>query len=351
MKGCFNRGFFVLGIIGTLCALSLNLLAHTTSMPTKTYRVQEGDTLWEIAEHMLGDPLLWQDLWKSSPQIPNPHLIYPGDIVVLSWKEGRPILQAYAPSQGAPGQVVKLQPRIRATPAKKPIPTIPLEVIHPFLSTSKIITQETFEHSPQVVALEEERLVIGKGNVLHATGILHPHPKSYLVYRKGKTFTHPDTQRFLGIEAQVLGRAQLTQFKSLATLSLTKSEAEMQVGDRLLIAPKEEITAFFTPKWPENAVKGYILSVFGGLTQIGQYQVVTLTGGINQHRQVGDVLYVYQMPKDLPTRQKAGRKEALTLPKQRVGQLMVIQTFDDLSFALVTRAIRPIFLMDEVTSG
>lgn len=44
------------------------------------HRVIPGDTLWDIAEHYLGDPFQYPELARLS-QIRNPDLIYPGDII------------------------------------------------------------------------------------------------------------------------------------------------------------------------------------------------------------------------------------------------------------------------------
>ena len=50
--------------------------------PTVDERVvQAGDTLWDIAEEVLGDPVLWPKVWSMNPEITNPHWVYPGDII------------------------------------------------------------------------------------------------------------------------------------------------------------------------------------------------------------------------------------------------------------------------------
>ena len=63
-----------------------------TEDPPSRYVVVKGDTLWDISARFLRDPWRWPDIWHVNPQIKNPHLIYPGDRVELTFKDGKPQL-------------------------------------------------------------------------------------------------------------------------------------------------------------------------------------------------------------------------------------------------------------------
>ena len=84
-------------------SVSADILAIKPDAP-KSYTVKQGDTLWDISGLYLQQPWLWPQLWKLNPQVENPHLIYPGDVLSLSYdQDGRPILSVN-------GNVIKVSP-------------------------------------------------------------------------------------------------------------------------------------------------------------------------------------------------------------------------------------------------
>ena len=99
------------------------------SHPRK-YTVKKGDTLWDISSLFLRDPWFWPEIWQQNPQVGNPHLIYPGDILTLVYVDGAPQIRVngsrgivMGSKNGLP--VKKLSPYIRTTGLKASIPNIP----------------------------------------------------------------------------------------------------------------------------------------------------------------------------------------------------------------------------------
>ncbi len=332
----------------------------------ESYVVQDGDNLWDIACKFLHDPWRWEEIWQSNPEIQNPNLIFPGDRLVLSYMDGQPKLHVVRGHSNRTLDkrtgVIKLHPRVRELPSDKAIPPIPLHVIGPFLNESRVISQMQAERCPKIIALDEDHVVIGRGDLFYVKGLESTDPEDvFMVFRPSKTYLDPKSKAQLGIEGHVLAKAQIETPGKTARLIITKSYEEVKLGDRITGASKENINPLFFPKFPKGDAKGQIISVFGSMTQInpqdsafgtitqiGQYQVIVLTGGKDRKRENGDVLSIYQTQKDLPLRLTEYSDKTYKFPPLNIGTCVVFRVFDKVSYALVMSAIRPIYLLDDV---
>ena len=114
-----------------------------------SYVVQRGDTLWDIAAMFLRDPWYWPEIWQINPQVENPHLIYPGDLLSLAYlDDGRPVVNVErGPAFTGGGGVDRLSPRVREQPLEEAISTIPYETLAAFLSRSVVLDKDQIEGS------------------------------------------------------------------------------------------------------------------------------------------------------------------------------------------------------------
>ncbi|HEX5843445.1 MAG TPA: peptidoglycan-binding protein, partial [Pseudomonas sp.] len=235
----------------------------------------------------------------------------------------------------------------RSTPMAEAIPTIPLEAINSFLLSNRIVdTPEQFSGAPYIVAGNAERVVSGVGDRIYARGSFDEAAPVYGIFRQGKTYLDPDTKEFLGINADDIGSGEIVAEEGdVGTLALTRSTQEVRLGDRLFATEERSINSTFMPNEPASKINGLILDVPRGVTQVGQFDVVTLNKGVRDGLAEGNVLAIYKTGETVRDRVTG---ESVKIPDERAGLLMVFRAYDKLSYGLVLNATRSLELMDKV---
>lgn len=332
-----------LGLMLSVAAIA-DEIALNPSHPDR-YVVVKGDTLWDISGHFLRDPWRWPDIWEANQQIENPHLIYPGDILELAYVGGKPRLRLHRGSRD-----LKLSPRVRSTPIAEAIPTIPIDAIKQFLTKPRVVGVNELEAAPYVVSFADEHIVGGAGNRIYVRSIEADNHNSFTVFRPGGAYKDGETGEILGYEAFYLADTTLERTGDPATLLLTKTSQEVAIGDRLLPISEEIIEQGFLPHSSSAAIEGRIISVFGGVSQIGQYQVVVLDRGATDGVDVGLVFDVFQRGSVIRDVVSGTAGDTVQLPNEKAGTMMVFRTFDRVSFALILKATRVIHIQDIVRS-
>lgn len=309
------------------------------------YIVKKGDTLWGISDKFLASPWLWPEIWQVNPQINNPHLIFPGDTIGLVYIDGQAKLTVLR--RGAQGRTVKLTPTARITPIDTAIPSIPMDAIESFIQNNRIIDEEMLAVAPYVISGEEGQLIGGKDDKIYARGNFTETPqKRYGIYRGSDRYVDPVTKELLGYEALEIGTAKVTaQNNDVLTMILTDTNQDVRIGDRLLESEEVKLETVFHPSSPDEDIRGHIIAVPGGVSQIGQFDVVVINKGEREKIKPGNVLAIYRkgaLVKD------PFAKETVELPAERAGLLMVFRVFDKVSYGLVLRSKRVLSLLDEV---
>ncbi|MDZ7788812.1 MAG: LysM domain-containing protein [Halofilum sp. (in: g-proteobacteria)] len=318
------------------------------------YTVKRGDTLWDIAAMFLRDPWVWPEIWSVNPQIENPHLIYPGDIITLAFRDGEPRLVVERP--GMPREDdgrEKLEPEVRERSLDEAVSAIPADAIRQFLNRPRVVTEDELERAPYIVGNYEGRLISGEGNDVFARGFEGGAPDAdrYNVYRPGDPLRDPDTGEVLGYEAIYVGKAAVRQGGDPARLRLTESTREILRGDRLMPADRQISRAEYIPQVPDERVDARIIQLFDAISQVATNQVVVLNHGETDGAEVTDVLAVMQSGGTVQDPYASdGATETVELPAQRVGTLMIFRTFDRVSYGLILDATQSIRLNDTATN-
>ncbi|MGR9114656.1 MAG: LysM peptidoglycan-binding domain-containing protein [Gammaproteobacteria bacterium] len=314
------------------------------------YTVTKGDTLWDISGRFLQRPSQWPEIWHVNPQIKNPHLIYPGDTIAFSIVEGKPRLSLIRGDNSASelSGDQKLYPRIRESDIEQAITLISSDMIAQFLSTPRIVGPDELEQAPYVVDFVGEHLIAGAGDRVYVRAIEEPKSLSYTIYRPGETFVSPDSNEILGYEAKFIANTSLQAAGDPATLLISKSNSEIRMGDRVMEHEDGEFTLNYFPRPPESDVKGSIISVLDGVTQIGRYNVVAIDKGFTDGLEIGHVLDIYQRGDIVRDPFSKIKNDSVKLPDERAGTLMVFRTFERVSYALVMEASQAIHVLDKV---
>ncbi len=317
------------------------------------YVIKDGDTLWDIASRFLRDPWRWPDIWHVNPQIKNPHLIYPGDEVVLTFKDGKPQLVLKRANTTQDNlRVVKLSPTIRKRQLSKAVPTIPIDAIQQFLSRPSVLSTDALENLPYIVSIQDQHIVSGTGDTIYVRGIIPGSNSRYSIIRAGKEFIDEvdGDDEVIGQEAIYIGEAMVEKFGDPATVIITQAKREALKGDRLVPAVPQTMEYNFIPHAPKNKVDGKIISVVDGVSRIGQYQIIVINRGSEQGMEKGHVLAIYHAGETIDDELNQTRSDEVTLPEEHSGYVLIFRTFNKVSYALVMKATREILLKDHVTN-
>lgn len=305
--------------------------------------VVPGDTLWEIASRFLHDPWRWPEIWGlNREQVKNPHKIYPGDIVVLEKSTHGFRLRLAEDRDGI--KTVKLSPQIRTEQSSTAaIPSIPAAMIEPFLSQPLVIEAGGLANAPYILGSSEGRVILSTGNTVYISGLPEDKGTAWQIFRPGKALKDPDQKGLiLGYEATYLGNARADVFADVSTVTITRTKEEILKGDRLVPAP-DIIFNNYAPHAPEFLINGRIISVYGGVTEIGRGAIVTLNKGELDGLEMGHVLAIYRR-----SQAKSLKGEMVQLPDERTGLVFVFRVFDKISYALVAQSTHSIRILDAV---
>ena len=344
-----------------------------------TYVVQKGDTLWDIAGRFLEKPWLWPEIWQANPQVANPHLIYPGDVLSLAYLDRVTVAEA--------------GPR-----AVAPVTGVPLSQVEPFLKDLRVVDE--FQHLPHVVSLEGERLRGAKGQVAYIEGLENAQPgQRYQVVRPTQRYTrldrvaccdihHSDDLDFrgrrtidfeqfwtnavvsdrghelLGFELMQQNIGTVTRGEvagiEVTTLLLDDSGREVRVGDRLIPVEAQPYDLQFFPHAPNRQLdfgRARIMAVADMLSTGGPRDVVAISVGARDGVDNGTVFSSWQVGNSVVDRVENGwgrsedtfgKADKVRLPDEFSGHLMVFRTFDKVSYAMVMDTIKPVQVGQEL---
>lgn len=348
-----------------------------------SYTVKAGDTLWSVAGVFLKSPWRWPALWgMNMSEVRNPHLVYPGQTLVLSKSGGvaRLAVQASDPNQ-PPTETIRVSPQIRTLPvAASALTTIPTQLLEPFLAEPLVVDETAVANAPRIAAGVDGRVILGRADLIYVRGELGG-ARNFRIFRNATPLTDPQTKEVLGFETVFVGNAEVRRAavevaatdrvaaQALTTLTITNSREEARIGDRLLPTAERELVSY-VPRAPERAVDGRIIGLYASTARnAGTNQIVTLNKGSRDGLERGHVLAAWNAGRTVIDRSQqvpvlvseadrlsmrggglsSGGDEA-RLPDERVGLMLVFRVFERVSYALLLQMQKPVGPGDRFTS-
>ncbi|MGH8135875.1 MAG: LysM peptidoglycan-binding domain-containing protein, partial [Steroidobacteraceae bacterium] len=304
------------------------------------YTVQKGDTLWDISAKFLTDPWYWPEIWHINPQVANPHLIYPGDVLALTWVEGQPrvVLESGGP--------IRLSPQVREHPLSEAIYAIPYDRIKAFVSRPDVLAAEQVEAAPYVVRGRDQQLISAEGEKIYVRRFdAAANAGRYDIYHVGDELKDPDDGDVLGYQGLYAGLADFRQAGDPATLMLVESARETTEGD-ILLPDTVELKPDFIPHAPAKKIDGTIIAVTSDQqrTVTGEFDVVIINRGTRDGLEPGHVLAIWETGEEVIDKSAQAVSRKARLPDERIALCMLFKTYERLSYGLIlesSREVRP----------
>ena len=350
----------------------------------QTYIVEEGDTLWDISSIFLEQPWLWPQLWRLNPEISNPHLIYPGDVLRLVYDEQgepqliveqepvvqEPVVTEVVEAKPRVKPTIKLSPQLRKQMKKEPIQTLPLNVIAPYMQYDHLLTQAEIDELPHVLGNDDGQKSGIDNHKLYVNDDLEV-GKSYAIYHVGAEIIDPETELPLGFDVKLTGTAQAIRAGDMAnrrpsTLLVNSANREIRSGNVVMpINEGQLLPSFFTMQTADESIRGMIVKSSSDGREFGKLEVIMINRGSDDMVKVGDILSIKrQSPAIVETRNGPEYKKTASrwarmstsdeaeynMPEESLGHVMVFKVYENASMALIMRTSKPIRLQDVVVS-
>jgi LysM repeat protein len=323
-------------------------VAEQQSEPT-VYVVKKGDTLWGLSDRFMKDPYYWPDMWASNPgDIKNPHFIFPGqrlriypdriEVETVSNKvESSPAVEAPAPQAAAvlPPQVQQLTEKVVE------------ERRFTVTGGEGFISGSEFKPVGFVIAGQHNRRMFAADDVIYTDIGRNQGGRvgsRFNAFKKYEAISHPVTNQILGYRVVPLGSIQLTEMAEKSSKALvTESFLEIEPGAALL--PYKNRKKEVTLQAPELDLSGYIVETRTGIQAIAAGDIAYIDRGERQGVKVGNLFYVVR---NVKVEIEYFSTSDYDLPVDVLGALLVVDTNENTSTALVIKSIDSIYKGDRI---
>lgn len=332
------------------------------------YVVKKGDTLWDISKKFLAKPWYWKQIWHDNPQIKNPHLIYPGDVLSVVAIDGQKYVSITKEGQARKGKVsarggsdlpvVKYSPHVREQSlADGPI-SIAHATIRPHLMKTKIYAPEAIKDLPFIYGDAGDYLTLSMQHEIYAKGLTQLEGQYFDIYRVAQPifdlekynqpspYAYDPDRKPIGYQMDYIGKAGLVKHdlaNDLSVLNPIEVVRDMREGDVIVpVDARDEIMQYFPQLPSAYCNRGYIVKKTNNSTlAIKEFDTIITSFGADNNARPGDV---WKIARSGPTRVING--QVLQTPDKDIGYLMIYRVYNDVSLAFVLDSSQEIYETD-----
>lgn len=360
--------------VGLLFAQSAVSDVLRTDHPTE-YVVVKGDTLWDISARFLEKPWLWPEIWQKNPQVKDPHWIYPGDVIRLSYVDGKPVLTINQTPQSA-------------NTNQTPVGAIDVDIYNrPFLQDLRIVT--SFKNLPYVIGVDEGQMLGSTNRPIYVKGlqgvavgetveIFRPTrnfgrnykdnkqrslvtslnkrgdqmPDNEITTWKGIS-SSPSSSDYIGTEMRKVASGKVTQISGEITrVFIEQAEREIRPGDRVTPNSGSGYDPYYFPSKGPDITQDVRVMAF---TDIGYHggnrSVIAIPIGSNQGVKNGNTYSIWAEAQVIPdtiahSEPIAAKTDKHTMIQEKIGTAMVFRTFENVSYAIIYENDQPVGIGD-----
>ena len=358
--------------VGLLFAQSAVSDVLRTDHPTE-YVVVKGDTLWDISARFLEKPWLWPEIWQKNPQVKDPHWIYPGDVIRLTYVDGKPVL------------TINQKP---ANTNQTPVGAIDVDIYNrPYLQDLHIVT--SFKNLPYVLGVEEGQLLATENRPIYVKGLQgvkvgetveifrptrnfgrnYKHDKQrslstdlnsrgdqmpdlYVTTWKGIS-SSPNSSDYIGTEMRKIASGKVTQISGdITRVFVEKADREIRQGDRVTPNSGSDYDPYYFPsKGPDITQDVRIMAFTDIAYHGGRRSVITIPIGSLQGVKNGNTYSIWTQAEDVPdtiahSEPIAANFDKHTMMQENIGTAMVFRTFENVSYAIIYENVQPVSIGD-----
>jgi hypothetical protein len=340
-SACFLTFIFIL--LFTAVPVSAKVEDHIVKTESGFYyTVQKGDTLWDLSKQFKDSPWEWPGLWSNNPQIPNPHLIYPGQKLLIFKKDWQGMEKKEEVLE--PMTIPVIEPAAKPLHSKKDYFT--------FLGIDKVGFILDEEITPVGViskSMFDYKVLYSTGDLLYVIPSSDANPMAvgdkYVTYRTAR-IRDRDTAyfKYSGYQYLLTGIVEIVEVKpDYALVKVNEAFRHIEINDYLMP---------YQPREPEIALKDGVPGLSAKLIRaeegtigmkgknlVAENDIVFFDKGQNDGVEIGQTYPIHHPEKD-KFDSKTG--QYVQFAPVYIGELLVLHTEATTSTALILNTIRTI---------